>query len=408
MSDVPTETRRLLTLLVVVASAGYVARIAISVVAPQIMSDFGLTQTQMGTIFSAFLLGYTAMQIPSGWLADRVQTKMLFCALTVAWLALTVATAAVRSLPTISLATLFIVLRVLLGITAAPTYPAATRAVVMAFPAAMHGRANGLVLASIGIGSALTPLILVPGAHVYGWRGGMLTTAVITALVAVTWWWLAPDATTCSVAQISDAAPPDVAPWRNFSFWFLFASYFLQGYVGYIFVFRFYSYLVQVRHFELLRAAGITALPWIATLVAIPGGGAISDIAVRRWGVTQGRRIVPMVTLVMGAVALAIGARTAAGIVAVGALIACTVLVLSTEGPFWAALNEIAGARSGAAGGLMNFGSNLGGMISPAVTPWLAQRIGWEGALSAAAVLAALAGLLWIAIRIGGPPYGRT
>ena len=118
MSDVPTETRRLLTLLVVVASAGYVARIAISVVAPQIMSDFGLTQTQMGTIFSAFLLGYTAMQIPSGWLADRVQTKMLFCALTVAWLALTVATAAVRSLPTISLATLFIVLRVLLGITA--------------------------------------------------------------------------------------------------------------------------------------------------------------------------------------------------------------------------------------------------------------------------------------------------
>lgn len=399
MSDVRTEARRFLTLLVVVASAGYVGRIAISVLTPQIMNDFRLTQTQMGTVFSAFLWGYTAMQIPSGLLADRVRTRIVFGMVTLAWLALTVATAAVRSVRTISPMTLFVVLRVLFGIVAAPTYPAATRAVATAFPAAMHGRANGLVLASIGIGSALAPLVLVPVARVYGWRGGMLTTAGITAMAAVAWWWLAPHVIPCSVARTPDAAPHDVSPWRTFSFWFLFASYFLQGYVGYIFVFWFYSYLVQVRHFELLRAAGITALPWIATLVAIPVGGALSDAAVARWGVAQGRRIVPMIALVMGAVALVIGARTPASVAAAGALIACTVLVLCTEGPFWAALNEIAGARSGAAGGLMNFGSNLGGMVSPAVTPWLAQRIGWESALSATAALAALAGLLWIPIR---------
>lgn len=401
MRDAPIEASRLLTLLVVVASAGYVARIAIRVVAPEIMSEFGLTQTQMGTIFSAFLVGYTAMQIPSGWLADRARTRILFGVLTVAWLVLTVATAAVRSLPTISLMTLFIVLRVLFGVAAAPTYPAATRAVATVFPAAMHGRANGLVLASIGVGSALAPLILVPVARVYGWRAGMLTTAGITVLGAVAWWCLAPDVITRTLAKVPDAAPRDAAPWRTSGFWLLFSSYFLQGYVGYIFVFWIYSYLVQVRHFELLRAAGITALPWIATLIAIPGGGAISDAAVGRWGVTRGRRIVPLVALVMGAVALAIGARAPAGVVAVGALIACTVLVLCTEGPFWAALNEIAGARSGSAGGLMNFGSNLGGMISPAVTPWLAQHIGWEGTLSTTAALAALAGFLWIGIRIG-------
>jgi MFS transporter, ACS family, glucarate transporter len=49
----------------------------------------------------------------------------------------------------------------------------------------------------------------------------------------------------------------------------------------------------------------------------------------------------------------------------------------------------------------MNFGSNLGGMISPALTPWLAQHLGWESALSATAALAALAGLLWMGVRIG-------
>ncbi|MBI3662898.1 MAG: MFS transporter, partial [Acidobacteria bacterium] len=235
----------------------------------------------------------------------------------------------------------------------------------------------------------------------YSWRAGMLLASVVTALAAVAWWLSAPDVTARSATKTNEAAPAVVAPWRTSSFWFLFGSYLLQGYVGYIFVFWFYSYLVQVRHFDLLQAAGITSLPWVATLIAIPAGGAVSDAAVRRWGATKGRRIVPMTALVTGAIALAVGARASIDVIAVGALIACTVLVLCTEGPFWAALNEIAGARSGTAGGLMNFGSNLGGMISPALTPWLAKHIGWEGALSATAALAAASGLLWIGVRIG-------
>ncbi len=394
------EARRLLVLLVIVASAGYVARVAISAVAPQIMAEFGLSQTEMGTVFSAFLVGYTAMQIPSGWLADRVRTRILFGAAIIAWTVLTVATAAVQPLSAISILTVFIVVRALFGVAAAPTYPAAARAVGVTFPQTMHGRANGLVLASIGIGSALTPITLVPVTRAYGWRAGMLLAALVTAVAAVAWWTLVPDVSGRLAAKKQDENHSDVAPWRTSSFWFLFASYFLQGYVGYIFVFWFYSYLVEVRHFEMMQAAGITALPWVATLIAIPAGGAISDAAVARWGATRGRRIVPMTALVAGAIALAVGARASIDVIAVGALTACTVLVLCTEGPFWAALSEISGARAGAAGGLMNFGSNLGGMISPALTPWLAKHIGWEGALSATAVLAAASGLLWGGVRI--------
>ena len=403
------EARRLLVLLVVVASAGYVARVAISVVAPQLMDAFALTQTQMGTIFSAFLLGYTAMQVPSGWLADRVGTRVLFGGVTVAWVVLTTATALARPVATISVMGVFMVLRALFGVAAAPTDPAAARAVAVTFPAAMHGRANGVVLASIGIGSALTPLVLVPVSRALGWRAGMLLAAVLTAVAAVAWWTAAPPAAGRVARAPDDGTAGGTAPWRTPPFWFLFASYFLQGYVGYIFVFWFYSYLVQVRHFELLQAAGITALPWVATLIAIPAGGVASDAAVGRWGATRGRRIVPMAALLLGAAALALGARASVDVVAVGALIACTVLVLCTEGPFWATLNEIAGARSGTAGGLMNFGSNLGGMISPALTPWLAQQMGWENALSATAVLAAVAGLLWIGVTIDrDPQVGRA
>src|SRR5215469_3887075 len=98
-TDAPLTSngKRLAFLLAVAASAGYVCRVAITVVAPGIMHDFRLTQTQMGTVFSAFLVGYTVFQIPSGWLADRVSARSIFVVLCAGFTLLTVLTALVGS-----------------------------------------------------------------------------------------------------------------------------------------------------------------------------------------------------------------------------------------------------------------------------------------------------------------------
>ncbi|MGC9292568.1 MAG: hypothetical protein ACP5EP_07560 [Acidobacteriaceae bacterium] len=160
------------------------------------------------------------------------------------------------------------------------------------------------------------------------------------------------------------------------------------------------SDLVQVRHFEVVRAAAVTALPWICTLLAVPLGGVVSDVAVRHFGATWGRRMVPLSALVIASVLLVAGARTGSAWVAVACLTLCTVLVIGTEGPFWATLNQITGRQGGMGGGIMNFGSNLGGMASPVVTPWLAGRTGWSAALSATAALAAVSGLLWLGVTV--------
>jgi dipeptide/tripeptide permease len=61
-------------------------------------------------------------------------------------------------------------------------------------------------------------------------------------------------------------------------------------------------------------------------------------------------------------------------------------------------MTVIAGPNSGAAGGVMNMGSNLGGLISPALTPVLAASIGWEGALLLSGGLAVIAALLWFGV----------
>jgi len=403
---VTSAGRRLVLLLMTVASAGYVSRVAITVAAPGIIDEFHLTSAQMGSVFSAFLLGYTLFQVPSGLLADRISARPIFIAVSAGWVGLTVLTALVgwRSIGVQTALLQFWMIRGLFGVVTAPTYPTSGRTVAAAVPAMLRARANSLVLSSVGIGSALTPILLAPVANRYGWRAGMAAAAVICAIAGLIWWRLAPAQRAIEHGDFSRVSPShyDVSrhPLGTPSFWFLFGSYFLQAYLGYIFVFWFFLYLVQVRHFEVLNAAAFTALPWVATIFAIPIGGVLSDAAAMRWGSTQGRRVVPVAALCAAAGFLVAGARTSNAGVAVAALTVCTVLVLCTEGPFWAAMTELAGERSGLAGGAMNFGGNLGGLISPTLTPWLAERMGWEQTLTFTAGLAIVAGMLWLGVRV--------
>lgn len=401
-------SKRLLPLLMIVTSVGYVCRVAVAVVAPGMMKDFGLTQAQMGTVFSAFLIGYTFFQVPSGGLADRASARRIFLGLCAGYSVFTALTALVgwRGFGLAFIIPQLWLIRAGFGVIAAPTYPTSGRTIAVAVPPRLHARANSLVLASVGVGSAVTPLLLAPITSRYGWRVALLVAALLSAAAGLLWWQLAPEESRDSapaMIELSGASGPpkdSPRPLRSASFWFLFTSYLLQGYLGYIFVFWFYLYLVEVRHFEVLKAAALTALPWLATIFAIPLGGVVSDAAVARWGTTWGRRSVPLAALCVAAIFLVIGARTSSPRMAVAALTACTVLVMCTEGPFWATMARLAGERSGIAGGTMNFGSNLGGMISPALTPWLAERIGWGTALSLTAGLAVVAGLLWLGVVV--------
>ena len=397
---------RLVLMLMTVASVGYLCRVDITVVAPRLMAELHLSQPEMGRVFGAFLLGYTVFQIPSGWVAGRITTRTLFLALGAGWSALTFCCALVgRPYFGLALGALpaLLVLRFALGIVAAPTYPAAGRAISLSVPPRMQGRANGLVLGSIGIGSAVAPPLLGVVTVRWGWRPALVGAALLAGIAAVAWRLIVPSPQTLMAAR-PQPTPTETrdhtAPLRRRSFWFLTVSYTLQGYVGYVFVFWFFLYLVQVRKFELLQAAWLTTLPWMLSLIVIPLGGVVSDWGVKRWGSTWGRRSVPVPAMTLAAGSLLLGAHTRSAIVAAASLTISTALVLVTEGPYWASMTQISGPLSGTGGGVMYFGSNLGGLISPVLTPWLAVRVGWEMALALAAVLAIVGALLWLGITI--------
>ena len=63
----------------------YIDRLTISVLAPVITRDLGLTNTEFGGILTWFLLAYTISQGLSGKLYDRVGTKRGFVCSIVLW-----------------------------------------------------------------------------------------------------------------------------------------------------------------------------------------------------------------------------------------------------------------------------------------------------------------------------------
>ena len=392
------------------ATASYICRVNVSTAGVLLMKDFGLSQVAMGRVFSAFLLGYALFQIPAGALADRWGARKVLNLAAWLWVGTTIIQAVTGWGPfqttTAVALVVFMVSRFLLGISEAPTYPGAAQGVSRWVLPHYQGRANGIVIASIGLGSALAPLLVSNIMVHWGWRVALIASALPALIIAIIWHRVKEPKPATSMELIEEkkteedvADKTDSPKLHNWSFYFLTLSYTLQGYVGYIFVSWFYIYLVQERHFGLLSGAWMSSLPWVLSILSIPLGGLISDrLAAGSLGPVWGRRLVPIIGMGFSGILISIGAHTSSAVMAAISLAFATALVLCVEGPFWTMMMRIAGRRSGTAGGIMNMGSNIGGLISPALTPLLASYIGWENALHIAAALAVIAALCWLGV----------
>jgi ACS family glucarate transporter-like MFS transporter len=401
----------MVAMLCATATASYMCRVNISTAGALLMKDYSLSQVEMGRIFSGFLLGYALFQVPAGILADKWGAKRVLALACWLWVGATAVLAVIGWGPfQMSVSAIFtsiIIIRLILGIAESPTFPAAAQGVSKWIYPVFQGRVNGIVIASIGIGSAIAPP-LISGIMVHwGWRVAMLISALPALIIAILWMAVSEpvhvnDSAQNITARTKDQQKEGKSSLKKTSFILLTISYTLQGYVGYIFVSWFYLYLVQERHFDLLSGAWMSSLPWILSIISIPLGGVISDkLSVGSFGTVWGRRIIPMFGLITSGVLISIGAHTGSAIIAAISLAFATSFILCTESPFWTMMMNISGERSGMAGGIMNMGSNMGGIISPTLTPMLANFLGWENALHIASGLAIAAALLWLGVRPG-------
>ena len=213
------------------------------------------------------------------------------------------------------------------------------------------------------------------------------------------------------VALIKDALTPRPlsaetdSPWKAIAttptVWWLVMSYSCLGYVAYIYMSWFYLYLVNVRGFGVLRGAVFASGPFLAMAVFCPLGGWVTDRLATRWGVNRGRAVVGGIGMALAAVSIVVGAFIESAYAAIVFLSLGAGWLYFPVGAYWSSTVDISPRHAGVLSGLMNTGANLGGVLSPTLTPWLAERLGWSAALGVAACTALAGAAMWSRIKPG-------
>ena len=134
-----------------------------------------------GLILSAFGWTYAAMQIPGGWLVDRVAPRVLYAAALILWSAATFFMGFASSF------IVLFVLRLAVGALEAPAYPINNRVVTTWFPEKERATAIGFYTSGQFVGLAFLTPVLAWLQHHYGWHMVFVSTGLLGIIWGVVW-----------------------------------------------------------------------------------------------------------------------------------------------------------------------------------------------------------------------------
>jgi sugar phosphate permease len=416
MSGASTQPSRgrwyILLLISVMYLITYLDRVNISTAAPVISKEFGFDNITMGYIFSAFVWAYALFQVPGGWLSDRFGARKVLGCVVAYWSVMTAATGLAFS------ATSFIVIRFLFGVGEAGAFPGATRAMQLWYPRQERGFVQGITHSASRAGAAIAPPIVLLIMLNLGWRWAFY----ICGAVGFAWalWWsfsyrnLPEEHGMVNPAELERIRgvgpqgainPPPIekqtnVPWatllRSANMWAVMLAYFTYVYCLWIFLTWLTKYLVDVRHFTLLKGGLLASLPLWAGVVGDTAGGLATDWLLKRTGSARiGRRVVAIVGLLGCAAFIVPAALTEDAYTAVYCLTASMFFLECTIGPSWAVPMDTGGKYSGTVSGMMNMAGNFGGAISPIVFGYLAQGDNWQAPFIVAACLLVGGAAVW-------------
>ena len=173
--------------LMVMGGIAFMDRTNISIAGIELGREYHIDNTHLGWVFSAFLIGYAAFQVPGGMLTRRFGTRKMLTAGVLWWGIFTALTAAAPAGAYGALLTL-ILIRIALGAGEAVMFPAANQFEERWIPTAERGRSNGIIFGGVGLGSALAPPLLTAIILRYGWHISFWFCAVLGVLAGIVWY----------------------------------------------------------------------------------------------------------------------------------------------------------------------------------------------------------------------------
>ena len=380
----------LVTLLALAMFLNYTDRGSLSIVAPALQQQLGISNAAMGLTLSAFFWSYAIAQPAAGWVAQRFAPRTVLAVATGLWSLATFACGLATGL------TMLFVFRMLLGLAESVIFPTNARIFAEHAPEHQRGRCNSAM--SVGhsmgptVGTLLGAMILIA----YGWRAVFFTLGALSLLWLVPWLTRRdPSLEAKAAAQHEPASYREIL--RQRSLWGACLGQFCYSYPFYLVLTWLPLYLVNSQHLSLGSMAGVTAALYAlqATAAVLSGWG--SDILirighsptlVRKGFVTAG---------MAGTGALFAGAAVTHGTPATVMLVASGFTVGLSGTMVFTIGQTLAGARAGGRWmGFQNMVGNLSGIAAPIATGMVVDWSGsFAGAFLVAAALSAVGILSW-------------
>jgi len=302
----------------------YIDRQALSVAAPVIREDLGLSNEEYGWIVSAFLLAYAIMQIVSGRLIDILGTKKGFSLAVIWWSIANMLHAFGKGMMSLG------IFRFLLGIGEAGNYPAAMKAISEWFPKEERTKAVGILNMGPGLGAIIAPPLMAWLILTVGWKMAFVVTGALGFFWLFLWRWVYfepdghPRISKEELALIRGGQEKEEhtekLPWFSYfkykEVWGLALSRFVSDGAFYFFVFWLPSWLADVKGFSLVEIGMFAWIPFLLSDIgSFVGGWTGGKLMEKGWSLDASRKI----------------------IIWIGAILVVPVLgCLYIESPYWA------------------------------------------------------------------------
>jgi MFS family permease len=377
-----SASSRVLAILCLMYLILYVDRVNIATAAPLIRAELGLSNTELGLVFSAFAYPYALFQLIGGGFADKFGARLTLGVSGLIVCAATALTGVVGGLFSLFAA------RLVLGIGEGATFPTATRAMAVWTPERSWGFAQGITHSFARIGNAVTPPLIAMLVAWVSWRGSFVVLALASLVWVLLWWWTFRDVPStpplrpeefATLPARSRGGGGERVPWFR-----LFARMlpvtavdFCYGWTLWLFLSWIPSFFYQNYHQDLKASALYSAGVFLAGVVGDTLGGIASDVILRRTGDRVAARRNVIVTGMLGGFLFLIPVMLVDDVtLAALSLAAAFFFVELVVAPIWAVPMDIAPTYSGSASGMMNFGFGVAGIISPSVFGYLIDRTG--------------------------------
>ncbi|HTV08507.1 MAG TPA: MFS transporter [Candidatus Aquilonibacter sp.] len=264
----------------------YLDRQVLALVSPVLRVHFSLSAVQYARLLNAFLLGYTVMQVLTGWFVDRLGARKGLMLAMIWWSLAGAAAAAARSPFELGLCLC------LMGAGEAANWPTAVKAIREWFPPTTRAIGVGFFNAGSSAGAVLAPLLVTALTLHFSWRIAFLFCGALGML------WIFPWRNAYSHAPFN-AEAHNTKSYRGLSFlldvraWGIILARFFGDSIWYFYIFWLPDYLHHVLSLSLASIGRVAWIPFLAAgLGNFAGGGVSGSLVRRRCGVVASRLIV--------------------------------------------------------------------------------------------------------------------